>query len=117
MACCVSSSTSIPSNCIKGTASVRDLHLTITNISWTHSYDFNFLPWFQWRNCSLIDTSCKKRKLHLPIKIVIPTHRLLFSIIGVHNDLHSNPLFTFFIFRLLSHMYSPGVDKNWVLAK
>ena len=45
--------------------------------------------------------------------------RHLVQIPRIHDDLLVDPLFTFFtfIFGLLSYMYPPVVDENWVLAK
>src|SRR6266571_565883 len=92
-------------------------HLMLAILCWSYFHDLDFVSWFQWRNRAASDTAGSKREVHGVGEIIIPTHRLFFRTIGIHNNFHVDPLFTFFIFGATSHMHPPFVDNNWVSAK
>src|SRR6266487_5453162 len=72
-------------------------HLMLAILCWSYFHDLDFVSWFQWRNRAASDTAGSKREVHGVGEIVIPTHRLFFRAIGIHNNFHVDPLFTFFI--------------------
>src|SRR2546429_151375 len=82
-------------------------HDMLAFVIWSYSHNLNFISRFQRRDCAVSDTAGGEWKLQGVGKIVISTHRLLFRTIRIHNDLHVDPLFTFFIFGLASHSILP----------
>src|SRR6266699_4064351 len=90
----------------------QDKHIMFAFLVGSHSHDLDFLSRFQWRNRAANDAAGRKRKLQGVVEIVIPAHHLLFRTIRIHNDLHVNALFTFFIFVEASHLFPPDIHKD-----
>src|SRR6266566_4157187 len=87
-------------------------HVMLAFLCGSYAHDLDFISRFQRRDCAESDTPGRKRELQGIGKIVIPPCRLLFRAIGVHDDLHVDTLFTFFMFGLTSHMHSPVTGEN-----
>src|SRR6266852_2800558 len=87
-------------------------HLMLAFLIWSYSYNLDFISRFQRRGRAANNTPGSKGKLQGVGKIIIPTHRLFFRAICIHDDLHLDTLFAFFIFGAAIHMYPPLVDKS-----
>src|SRR5690242_12076525 len=78
----------------------------------SYVHDLDFISKFQWRGRAECDTAGKKREVQGVGEIIIPSHRLLFRVMRIYNNLHVNSLLTCFIFGATSHMRPPfGKEK------
>src|SRR5271157_3750058 len=71
-----------------------DKHLFLTLVLRCHANDLHLVPDPQGRDRPLADAAGQEWEGQLILKVVVPAHRPLLLVVGIHNDLHRDPFLT-----------------------